>query len=157
MLWEREAPRSRKEKLDQRNHPAAASAATDGEYVYVFFGDYGLIAYDVDGKELWRQPLGPFNNVYGMGASPVIVDDKVVLACDQSTGLVHRRVRQEDRQASGGGRRGRKRTAATRRRSSTRRRAAERRSSLPGSFLLTAYDAPKRQAAVVGRRACRSR
>jgi outer membrane protein assembly factor BamB len=86
VLWERQAPRARKEKLDPRNHPAAASAATDGTGVFVFFGDYGLLAYDVNGKELWRQPLGPFNNIYGMGASPIVVDDKVVLACDQSTG-----------------------------------------------------------------------
>jgi outer membrane protein assembly factor BamB len=86
VIWEREAPRDRKEKLDPRNHPAAASAATDGRRVFTFFGDYGLLAYDVDGKELWRKPLGPFNNIYGMGASPIIVDDAVVLACDQSTG-----------------------------------------------------------------------
>ena len=31
-------------------------------------------------------PLGPFNNIYGMGASPVIVGDLLVLACDQSIG-----------------------------------------------------------------------
>lgn len=86
LLWEREAPRDRTEPLDKRNHPAAASAATDGRRVFVFFGDYGLLAYDVDGKELWRRPLGPFDNIYGMGASPVIVDDLVVLSCDQSTG-----------------------------------------------------------------------
>jgi outer membrane protein assembly factor BamB len=85
ILWEREAPRTRTEKLDKRNRPAAASAATDGQYVSVFFGDYGLITYDVNGKELWKQPLGPFNNIYGMGASPIIVDDKVILSCDQST------------------------------------------------------------------------
>jgi outer membrane protein assembly factor BamB len=85
VLWEREAPRTRTEKLDKRNRPAAASAATDGQYVSVFFGDYGLITYDVNGKELWKQPLGPFNNIYGMGASPIIVDDKVILACDQSS------------------------------------------------------------------------
>ena len=85
VLWEREAPRVRREPLDKRNHPAAASAATDGRYVAVFFGDYGLVTYDVNGKELWKQPLGPFNNIYGMGASPVIVGDKVILSCDQST------------------------------------------------------------------------
>ena len=85
ILWEQTAPRVRQEKLDKRNRPAAASAATDGEYVSVFFGDYGLITYDVNGKELWKQPLGPFNNIYGMGASPVIVGDKVILVCDQST------------------------------------------------------------------------
>ena len=86
VLWEKQAPRDRKEKLDPRNHPAAASAATDGERVFVFFGDYGLLAYDINGRELWKRPLGPFNNIYGMGASPIIVDDVVILACDQSTG-----------------------------------------------------------------------
>jgi outer membrane protein assembly factor BamB len=86
IVWEREAPRTRREKLDPRNHPAAASAATDGTRVIVFFGDFGLVAYDFDGKELWKHPLGPFNNIYGMGASPIIVGDNVVLACDQSTG-----------------------------------------------------------------------
>ena len=86
VLWEREAPRDRKEALDSRNHPASPSAATDGARVFFFFGDYGLLAYDMDGKELWRKPLGPFNNIYGMGASPIVVGDIVVLTCDQSTG-----------------------------------------------------------------------
>jgi outer membrane protein assembly factor BamB len=39
----------------------------------------------MEGRERWRVPLGPFNNLYGMGASPVLVDDIVVLACDQNT------------------------------------------------------------------------
>ena len=51
----------------------------------MFFADFGLISYDMDGRERWRLPLGPFNNLYGMGASPVLVDDVVVLACDQNT------------------------------------------------------------------------
>ena len=38
------------------------------------------------GKELWKLPLGPFNNIYGMGASPVIHGDLLLLAVDQSTG-----------------------------------------------------------------------
>jgi len=86
ILWEREAPRPRQEKLDPRNHPAAPSAATDGERVVAFFADYGLIAYDIEGRELWRLPLGPFNNIYGMGGSPIMAGDLVVLVCDQSTG-----------------------------------------------------------------------
>jgi outer membrane protein assembly factor BamB len=85
LLWEREAPRARTEKLDNRNGPAAPSAATDGRDVYVFFADFGLISYDREGRERWRVPLGPFNNVYGMGASPILAGDLVVLVCDQST------------------------------------------------------------------------
>jgi outer membrane protein assembly factor BamB len=85
ILWEREAPRSRVEPLDKRNNPASPSPVTDGRDVYVFFGDYGVVAYTVEGRERWRVPLGPFNNVYGMGASPVLVDGAVVLVCDQGT------------------------------------------------------------------------
>ena len=84
-LWRRECPRPRKERLDRRNHPAAPSAASDGEGVYVFFGDFGLLAYDFDGNERWRLPLGPFDNSYGMGASPIVLDGLVVLVCDQRT------------------------------------------------------------------------
>jgi outer membrane protein assembly factor BamB len=85
ILWERDAPRSRVEKLDTRNGPAGPTPATDGINVYVFFADFGLLSYDMNGRERWRVPLGPFNNLYGMGASPVLVDDAVVLACDQNT------------------------------------------------------------------------
>ena len=82
-LWRREAPRSRLEPLDRRNGPASPSAVADGKTVTVFFGDFGLVSYDFDGRERWRAPLGPFTNAYGMGSSPILVDDLVVLVCDQ--------------------------------------------------------------------------
>ncbi len=86
ILWRREAPRTRKEPLDNRNSPASPSPTSDGKNIYVSFGDYGLVSYGFDGNERWHTPLGPFNNVYGMGSSPVVVDDEVVLVCDQSSG-----------------------------------------------------------------------
>ena len=86
ILWKREAPRDRTTKVDNRNSPASPTPASDGKNIYVFFNDYGLISYGFDGNERWHVPMGPFTNVYGMGASPVVVDDKVVLVCDQSIG-----------------------------------------------------------------------
>lgn len=86
VLWRREAPRPRISKLDRRNHAAAATPAVDARTVVVFFQDFGMLAYDHAGRELWRLPLGPFDNVYGMGASPVLIGDRALLACDQSTG-----------------------------------------------------------------------
>ena len=71
IIWRREAPRSRADKVDYRNTLASASPVTDGKQVYVFFPDFGLLAYDFEGTERWRLPLRPFNNIYGMGASPV--------------------------------------------------------------------------------------
>lgn len=84
--WRRESPRDRKEKLDRRNGPASPTAVADGKNVFVFFPDYGLISYDFKGTERWRTPLGPFNNIYGMAASPMLVGDKVILVCDQASG-----------------------------------------------------------------------
>lgn len=82
--WRREAPRPRRAKLDPRNHPANASPVADADTVVVFFEEFGLLAYGHDGTPRWQIPLGPFDNVYGMGASPVLLGDRVYLACDQS-------------------------------------------------------------------------
>jgi outer membrane protein assembly factor BamB len=86
ILWEQAAPAVKTKIVDKRNNPASPSPAVDDSGVYVFFPDYGLIAYDLAGKQRWTMTLGPFSNIYGMGASPVIVGDAVVLACDQSLG-----------------------------------------------------------------------
>lgn len=85
LLWKREAPRPRMERYQPTNSPASPSPAADASGVYVFFGDFGLLAYSPDGEERWRLPLGPFNNVNGHGSSPILVDDLLVLVCDQDT------------------------------------------------------------------------
>jgi outer membrane protein assembly factor BamB len=86
ILWERPAPRVATKVVDKRNNPASPSPAVEADGVYVFFPDYGLVAYNAAGRELWKLPLGPFNNIYGMGASPVIAGNLLILACDQSLG-----------------------------------------------------------------------
>ena len=95
-IWRRESPRDRADKIDKRNGPASPTPVADGKNVYVFFADYGLVSYDFAGKERWRTPLGPFSNIYGMGSSPVLVDDKVVLVCDQNRGSFAAAFRQSD-------------------------------------------------------------
>lgn len=83
LLWQREVPRSRVGRLQNVNNPASPSPVTDGSNVYVFFQEFGLVSYDRSGKERWKLPLGPFNMFYGFGASPILVDDKVILPVDQ--------------------------------------------------------------------------
>ena len=85
ILWQREVPRPRLEQYQATNSPASPSPVTDGQSVYVFFGDFGLISYRLDGEERWRLPLGPFNNMNGHGSSPILVDDLLVVLCDQDT------------------------------------------------------------------------
>ena len=86
IVWRREIPRPRKQELHKSNSPASPSIATDGKNVFAFFTDLGLISFGSDGEERWRLPLGPFNNPFGMGASPVLADGKVIQVCDAETG-----------------------------------------------------------------------
>jgi outer membrane protein assembly factor BamB len=83
VLWRREVPRARSGRLQNVNGPASPSPVTDGKNVYVFFQDFGMVSFDPAGKERWKLPLGPFNMFYGFGASPIVVDDKVILPVDQ--------------------------------------------------------------------------
>ena len=85
ILWQREVPRTITGRLQNVNNPAAPSPVTDGANVYVFFQEFGLVSYTAAGKERWRRPLGPFNMFYGFGASPILVDDKVILPVDQDS------------------------------------------------------------------------
>jgi outer membrane protein assembly factor BamB len=86
ILWRSEAPRPRVLRVDKRNNPASATPVTSGGNVFVFFQDFGLISYDRTGRERWKVPLGPFDNAYGMGASPIVADGLVIMVCDQSNG-----------------------------------------------------------------------
>lgn len=83
ILWQREVPRLNKARLENVNGPASPSPVTDGTNVYAFFQDFGLIAFNATGKEKWRMPMEAFNMFYGFGASPILVDDKLILPVDQ--------------------------------------------------------------------------
>jgi outer membrane protein assembly factor BamB len=83
VLWQQDVPRAHTGRLQNVNNPASPSPVTDGSNVYVFFQEFGLISFTPEGKERWRLPLGPFNMFYGFGASPILVDDKVILPVDQ--------------------------------------------------------------------------
>lgn len=85
ILWRRDVVRPRQMVIYKANDGAAPSPVSDGRNVYAFFAELGLISYGPDGKERWRMPLGPFNSFYGMGGSPVLAGNTLVLVCDQRT------------------------------------------------------------------------
>jgi outer membrane protein assembly factor BamB len=86
LLWHRGFVRARHMPLYKANDAASPSPVSDGKNVFAFFGELGLISYGPDGKERWRVPLGPFNSFYGMGGSPVLAGNTLVMVCDQRAG-----------------------------------------------------------------------
>jgi outer membrane protein assembly factor BamB len=65
---------------------ASAAPATDGKYVYVWFGSRGTYCYDFDGKLIWQKDLGVkmnMRNQFGEGGAPGLYGDTLVLTHDQ--------------------------------------------------------------------------
>lgn len=79
-LWEAGTTYKEPELTHGTNPYCAASPATDGSKIVVFFASAGVFCYDFEGKELWkRTDLGKQHHIWGNGTSPVIAGDRVFL------------------------------------------------------------------------------
>jgi len=65
---------------------AVPTPATNGKQVFALFGTGDLVCMDFDGKPVWIRSLaeeyGPFRNRWGMGASPILIGDLLVVLVD---------------------------------------------------------------------------
>jgi outer membrane protein assembly factor BamB len=82
ILWRQGVAVGKPRELHKRNHPAAATPATDGKRVFVYHAGFGLVTYAFDGRELWRKPMPGLYARNGSGTSPAMLDGKLVLNCD---------------------------------------------------------------------------
>lgn len=86
ILWRQTVSAGQPRELHKKNHPAAATPATDGRSVCVFHATFGLVTYDLDGRERWRQPMPGLLTRNGSGTSPAMLDGRLVLNCDVEEG-----------------------------------------------------------------------
>lgn len=69
---------------------ASNTPACDGERVYVFFGKTGVLAFDMEGKELWKTGVGQLsaNRRWGSAASLLLYKNMVIVnAADESRSI----------------------------------------------------------------------
>lgn len=61
-----------------------------GERVIAWFGARGLVCYNLAGELQWTKSLGPFQYQAGWrsGSSPILLDDVVIIQCDNDDGMV---------------------------------------------------------------------
>lgn len=88
ILWERVAYEGPvHDSRHKKASFASSTPATDGKYVFAFFGTEGLYAYDYNGKLLWKRDLGKLGTAsVGYGVSPILFGDLVIMQCDESGG-----------------------------------------------------------------------
>jgi len=91
ILWEQAAYEGLpKVKRHTKATHASSTPATDGKHVVALFGAEGLYCYDVNGKLLWKQDLGPMDAgwfydpdyQWGHASSPVIYKNMVIVQAD---------------------------------------------------------------------------
>ncbi|MHC4251201.1 MAG: outer membrane protein assembly factor BamB family protein [Planctomycetota bacterium] len=79
VLWRKETGRDR--PGDRNINMAAPSPVTDGSAVWFLYGTGDLVAFDVDGRELWKrdlvEDLGCFAVKFGYSASPLLHDGRL--------------------------------------------------------------------------------
>ena len=95
--WDTKIDPRQPESKSVRDHGyAAATPATDGKHIYVFFGKTGVVKFDLNGKKIWQTPVGDGVHGWGCGTSPVLyknlvivnasVESKAVVAIDKESG-----------------------------------------------------------------------
>lgn len=87
IVWEKLAPHKELEKIHRIGSLAQCSptVSPDGRQVVTQFGSAGVFCYDRDGTEQWHVPMGPFNNDFGAGNSPIFAGGKVIIVQDHDT------------------------------------------------------------------------
>jgi outer membrane protein assembly factor BamB len=86
-LWRAAAKAAKIEEFHPvEGSPVASTPASDGKTIVAYFGSCGLVAYDLDGKELWKfeLPVAETDGRFGSGTSPVVADGLVFLLRDVS-------------------------------------------------------------------------
>jgi outer membrane protein assembly factor BamB len=69
---------------------ASNTPTSDGQRVYAFFGKSGVLAFDLDGNQLWRVGVGKesSNRQWGSGASPILYKDLLIVnAAEESQSI----------------------------------------------------------------------
>ena len=87
VLWKKLAPEGRLESVHAANSTAASTPCVDGQGIYVYFGSFGLLCYDHDGRELWRQAIPQPQSMYGVATSPILHEQRLILVADDDANL----------------------------------------------------------------------
>jgi outer membrane protein assembly factor BamB len=84
-LWDKVVHQGKPgEPIHLKNTYASETPVTDGEHVYVYFGNLGLYCYDMKCTLVWSRPIGPHKTKmgWGTGSSPVLHQDRLYLVND---------------------------------------------------------------------------
>lgn len=83
--WNTEVHRQVPGPKRQQNSYATPTPVTDGKRVYAVFYDGTAVAVDFEGKRVWKNSEVKFHSLHGLGASPVLSGDQIIMPFDGSS------------------------------------------------------------------------
>jgi outer membrane protein assembly factor BamB len=87
LLWQRavgrDAQSTEEFKVSEETGFAAPTPATDGQRIFAMFASGDLVAFDLDGNELWHLNVGTPQNPYGHATSLTTYRDLLIVQLDQ--------------------------------------------------------------------------
>ena len=84
VLWNNEVLRQQPPSKERKNSHATPTPATDGKRVYTVFGDGSVVAVDFGGNVVWTNRDAKYYSRHGLGASPMLYDNLVIMPYDGS-------------------------------------------------------------------------
>jgi outer membrane protein assembly factor BamB len=82
ILWDKEVFQQTPLKIREKNSHATPTPVADGERVYAVFGSGGMAALDYRGEVVWTNQDVKFSSVHGLGSSPLLYGDLLVMPFD---------------------------------------------------------------------------
>jgi outer membrane protein assembly factor BamB len=83
--WDHEVFRQTTGRKEGKNSYASSTPVSDGSRVFAVFGDGSLAALDHDGKVAWTNREIRFYGQHGLGTSPLLHEDLVIVSFDGSS------------------------------------------------------------------------
>jgi len=90
ILWDNEVHRQKPGDMRRENSYATPTPVTDGKHVYAVFSDGTAVAVDFSGARQWINSEVKFHSLHGLGASPILVGDQLVMPFDGSSSVEKR-------------------------------------------------------------------
>lgn len=86
VLWTRGVQAPGAGSFHAMNNAASTTPVVDAERVYSYFGTYGVVCHDHEGKPLWERRLPSHRSRYGMATSPIAHAELLILVLDVDDG-----------------------------------------------------------------------
>jgi len=85
ILWDKAVFRQELKRKENKNSFATPTPCTDGRRIYASFADGSFVALNLDGEIAWVNRDYPFYSKHGLGESPIVYEDLLIMPRDGSS------------------------------------------------------------------------